>query len=313
VYGVADLPKFYAELRNATHFEWTNALCAGIDRIADCLAQKPNAQLIVSYVNTFFGRYLRQESVIARLDGSGLAAYHRLVPLSTVLAPDFSAGAGAAPSAILSGFGDALAAGTSAAGAVLPQSIGNTRVMVTDSQGNTQPAALFFSSPGQINFLLPPGASLGTATVSVMLGAEMVATGKIQVNRVAPGLFSADASGRGVAAAEYLRVAGNGARTLGIVFNPATLAEVPIDLGDDSDQVYLMLYGTGIRGSSALPSATIGGQPVGVLAFAAHSVYAGLDQVNIGPIPRSLRGRGSVAIVVNVDGKSTNAVTVRIQ
>jgi uncharacterized protein (TIGR03437 family) len=146
-----------------------------------------------------------------------------------------------------------------------------------------------------------------------MLGAEMVATGKIQVNRVAPGLFSADASGRGVAAAEYLRVAGNGARTLGIVFNPATLAEVPIDLGDDSDQVYLMLYGTGIRGSSALPSATIGGQPVGVLAFAAHSVYAGLDQVNIGPIPRSLRGRGSVAIVVNVDGKSTNAVTVRIQ
>jgi hypothetical protein len=38
--------------------------------------------------------------------------------------------------------------------------------------------------------------------------------------------------------------------------------------------------------------------------------YAGLDQFNRSPIPRSLAGRGEVAIVVTMDGKSARTVTI---
>ena len=38
----------------------------------------------------------------------------------------------------------------------------------------------------------------------------------------------------------------------------------------------------------------------------------GLDQFNIGPLSRSLIGRGEVEIVVTIDGKVTNTVVVSI-
>ena len=41
--------------------------------------------------------------------------------------------------------------------------------------------------------------------------------------------------------------------------------------------------------------------------------FVGLDQVNLGPLPRSLTGRGEVDIVLTVDGKVANTVTVTIQ
>jgi len=39
--------------------------------------------------------------------------------------------------------------------------------------------------------------------------------------------------------------------------------------------------------------------------------YAGLDQVNI-RVPRSLAGRGNVDVVLTVDGKTANAVTIKV-
>ena len=88
-----------------------------------------------------------------------------------------------------------------------------------------------------------------------------------------------------------------------------------LDLGLETDNVYLILYGTGIRGRSSLDSVTVsvGGVSVPVLYAGAQNQYEGLDQVKVGPLPRSLQGRGEVGVLLTADGKPANAVTIRIR
>jgi uncharacterized protein (TIGR03437 family) len=75
--------------------------------------------------------------------------------------------------------------------------------------------------------------------------------------------------------------------------------------------VYLLLFGTGMS-KSAVATATVAGQDVGVTVLPA-SGFVGLDQVNLGPLPRSLAGAGEVKIALSVDGVPANVVTVNIQ
>ena len=92
----------------------------------------------------------------------------------------------------------------------------------------------------------------------------------------------------------------------------------PIDLGPDlgsnSDQVFLVLYGTGFRFRSSLANVTarIGGEVATVHFAGAQGDFAGLDQVNI-QIPRSLIGRGEVSLVLTVDGLQANIVKIHIK
>ena len=58
--------------------------------------------------------------------------------------------------------------------------------------------------------------------------------------------------------------------------------------------------------------ATVGGENVPVPAAVPQGQFVGLDQVNLGPLPRSLVGRGVVDIVLTVDDKQTNVLTVTI-
>src|SRR5262249_46888894 len=135
---------------------------------------------------------------------------------------------------------------------------------------------------------------------------------------VAPGLFTANASGQGVAAAVVLRVKENGTQSYEPVaqLDPAQnrLVPVPIDLGPATDQLFLILYGTGIRFRSSLATttATIGGAVSEVLYAGTAEGYVGLDQVNL-HIPRSLVGRGVVNVALIVDGKAANTVTIQIK
>jgi uncharacterized protein (TIGR03437 family) len=57
----------------------------------------------------------------------------------------------------------------------------------------------------------------------------------------------------------------------------------------------------------------VGGVNVAVVGAAAHSQFAGVDQVNIGPLPRNLAGKGDVSIVFKVDGKTANSVRVNVR
>ena len=64
---------------------------------------------------------------------------------------------------------------------------------------------------------------------------------------------------------------------------------------------------------SAAVAATVGGQAIEVAGPAPAAGFAGVDQVNLGPLPRSLAGAGEVKIALTVDGLSANVVTVNIR
>ncbi len=225
-----------------------------------------------------------------------------------------------APGMIAAVFGTNLATGTQVASAQpLPTSLLNTTVKVMDNLGIERLASLFFASPGQVNFQVPPSTSTGVAFFTITSGNGTISTGLVQISNVAPGLFAANANGQGVAAALVLRIKADGSQSFEPVarFDAAQnrFVPLPIDLGPASDQVFLILYGTGIRGRSSLAavSATIGGANVQVTFAGEAPGFVGLDQVNLGPIPRSLIGRGDVNVVLLVEGKPANIVVVNIK
>lgn len=232
---------------------------------------------------------------------------------ASVSSASFAANADLAPEVIAAGFGADLATGVAVATTVpLPTGLLGTTVTVTDSGGTARPAQLFFVSPGQINYLIPAGTALGTATVNVESGAGASATGTVEIAGVAPALYAANAQGNGVAAAFFLRVAADGTRTQELLFDPATGAAIPVDLGPEGDQVFLLLFGTGVRGFQDAVGAQVGGQDVPVLGAVPQPEFVGLDQINIGPLPRSLPS-GESAIILTADGQSTNQLSVTVQ
>ena len=58
---------------------------------------------------------------------------------------------------------------------------------------------------------------------------------------------------------------------------------------------------------------SLGGENVPVTYAGPQGELVGLDQVNVGPLPRTLIRRGEVEVVVTVEGKKANAVTVGIK
>ena len=226
----------------------------------------------------------RADALIAKI----VDVMPELAPVTTVSAASFSGNLGVAPGSIASGFGDSLAPGTAVADTVpLPTSLLGTLVRITDREGKNHLASLFFVSPGQINYLVPEAAATGLAQVTVTSDGQDVASGSLQINAAAPSLFSANATGQGVAAASFLRVAADGSRAQDLIFNPNTRVSVPIDLGPEGDQVFLLLFGTGVRGFTSQVTAIVGGESVPVLGAVPQGEFVGLDQINIGPLPSS--------------------------
>lgn len=224
-----------------------------------------------------------------------------------------------ASESIVSAFGQRLATTIQVATTLpLPTTLAGTQVLVRDSAGVERAAQLFFVSPTQINYQVPPGTAAGTATVIVTSGDGTVSAESVRIAAVAPGLFTAAASGRGLAAATVLRVKSDGSQSFEPVASfDATqnrFVAVPIDLGAASEQVFLVLYGSGWRFRSSLAAVTakIGGADAPVSFAGAVSNFVGLDQANL-LIPRSLIGRGEVEVMLLVDGKTANTVRISIK
>ncbi|MBK7599272.1 MAG: hypothetical protein IPJ07_12420 [Acidobacteria bacterium] len=135
------------------------------------------------------------------------------------------------------------------------------------------------------------------------------------ISQTAPGLFSADASGKGIAAALVLRIRPDGSQNYEQVsrFDDAQqkFIPLPIDLGPESDQVFLVAFGTGFRFRSSLGniSAMVGGTALVAEYAGPVADYVGLDQLNL-RLSRTLIGRGDVILEVSVDGKAANMVTL---
>ncbi|MGH9841331.1 MAG: hypothetical protein ACREEM_21465 [Blastocatellia bacterium] len=241
------------------------------------------------------------------------AVVYEPATVSSVSSASFS-GAALAPESITSAFGmDFSTATLSATTVPLPTVLGGTSVRVRDRSGIERLSPLFFMSPKQANYLIPPETVAGAARVTVTSGDRLLAAGSVQIDNVAPGVFTVDASGRGLPAATVLRIKADGERTFEPIarFDAAQnrFVAVPIDFGPSTDQIYLLLYATGLRFNSSLSavSARIGGLDAQVLYAGAQGGFSGLDQVNL-LLPRSLAGRGNVDLALTVAGKSANTV-----
>lgn len=200
----------------------------------------------------------------------------------------------------------------------LPTALGGVTVSIRNALGTSRPAPLFFVSPEQINFHVPAGTSTGTATVFVFANGQSRNYGTVQIVQFSPGIFTTNASGTGLASAVALRVKADGSQSFEpvAVFDPAQnrIVARPIDLGSETDRVFLLLFGTGWRGRTALSAfnAKIGGVDAPVSFAGAQGEFTGLDQMNV-ELPAALRGRGEVTINCTVDGRAANAVTVTVK
>ncbi|MGH7185412.1 MAG: Ig-like domain-containing protein, partial [Pseudomonadota bacterium] len=199
-------------------------------------------------------------------------------------------------------------------GAPLPTTEAGSTLKVKDSLGTERLAPLFSISPTQINYQIPPETAMGTATVTVTINDQVSAVGAVEITRTEPGLFSADGSGQGLPAAVIQRLRPDGTITTEPVARydeeQKRFVAVPIDLGPATDQVFLVLFGTGFRSRSALAAdCTIGGMNAEVLFAGPQGAFAGLDQANV-RLPRALVGRGEVDVVMTLDGKTANAMKI---
>ena len=136
----------------------------------------------------------------------------------------------------------------------------------------------------------------------VVGGSRVLTAATASIESLSPGLFTDRAM--------VQRVRADGTQSVEAV----NLPNSPIDLGPPTDQVYLVLYGTGIRGHSGMSgfTATVGGEAAAVSYGGPQPDFDGLDQVNL-LLPRSLIGRGRVEIALSIQGFGANRVTINVR
>ena len=183
--------------------------------------------------------------------------------------------------------------------------MGGTSVTV-----NGIPAPVFFVTPTQLAVQIPVEVTGSTASIVINADGRAGAPEAVALETASPGLFSMTGDGKGPAAITHT----NG--VLVTAANPAAPGET------------LVLYATGMGGmtppvaTGMLPSEvsraaaeltlTVGGVPATVL-FAGHSgCCAGLNQINF-TVPAGAPVGGSVAVVVSMNAKSSNPVTLAVQ
>jgi len=273
-----------------------------------------------------------QQMGAGRLTNLSSASYGTL---PTVFNPTCGTGANpcnaqsiVAPDSLMSAFGTDLAT-TSALDGTFPTSLGGTTMTLVDSTNTSYAVEMYYVGPNQINYYVPSNAQAGPATITATSGDGTQTSGSVLIAPVAPGLFTANASGQGAASA-FVICAGvcagwpnrqaNGqymqdAFTCG---GSAGCTPQPLSWGA-SDIVVVEFFGTGFRHISSPGALTVlmNGQSV-PYQYAGAQGDIGLDQLNV-QLPNSLAGSGNVSVAMSVQDTvdnvtvTSNAVVLNIQ
>ena len=259
----------------------------------------------VEFFNVFLGA-----AQIGPIHASGAAGKCRIVTINTA-----SGSLEIAPESIASGFAPRLSETIAVASDLpLPAELGEITITVIDSGGTEHSALFFFVSPTQANFYLVGAAEVGPARVIARRGEMVIARGSAWIENVAPGIFTANSDGRGAPAARWQRFRGFEETGNGLVFDagapPGQRDPVTLDLGGEDEVLFVTLFSTGMRRAQST-RATLDGEDVPVTAVFALSGFVGLDQINVGAIPRRFIGRGTVELILYLDGKPSNTVLLR--
>jgi uncharacterized protein (TIGR03437 family) len=255
--------------------------------------------------------------------GCGLATSDQLVvgtnlpPLAVVSAASFLSTQSS--EMITAAFGADLATTTESATLPLKTTLAGRSVLIRDVNGVEKFALMLFVSPTQINYIMPSELTSGLASVRLLdENRNEIRGGLIEIRRVAPGVFTANANGEGVPAAVITRVRPGNVQTVEPVarFDEAQrrFVPLPIDLGPETEFVVLSLFGTGWRqvGSAADVVVRISGVECPVEYAGKQPTIEGLDQMNV-RLPRALAGAGVAVVIVTVNGVFANPVQIGIK
>jgi uncharacterized protein (TIGR03437 family) len=171
-------------------------------------------------------------------------------------------------------------------------------------------APIFYSTPGQLGIQIPfELAGQSAAALRVAVGEQVSAPETILLDSAAPGLFTVNQRGSGLAAALHQ----DGATVI-TTFDPAHRGEV------------ISLFATGLglldpplaTGAPATsnqtvmqPTASIDGLPATVEFSGAAPGYVGLYQINI-RVPEGVRIGADTPVVLTIDGSRSNTVTIPV-
>ena len=207
-------------------------------------------------------------------------------------------------------------------GQALPKVLGGVVLKI-----GTTDAELLFVSATQINFLMPSTvATGGILDVTVTNANATTRIGKVRVEAFAPGLFSALASGKGVAAANWTTT---GQQPYPSVYNIVGGQPVHADLdaGTIQKPTFLVLYATGVRGApntvandpapgftnvAESCTVTIQGVPAKIDYAGPQGSFFGLDQINV-VIPPELAGLGVLNVRIEVKANTTSRISNNVE
>ncbi len=313
--------KYFVELDQSAdsfclgHLAWVNTICGGTSfnptTVQACLANVPNAARIVNWAEAFLDTYVAgqptaADTALLQSTGAGLDTYW-----STAEVPggSYTPGLPAAPDSIATIKGQNIAPtqNISSGSLTMPLQLSGISVSI-----NGLLAPLYAILPSQINFVVPSSIGSGFYTVNVQdATGDVIASGPIWVNAVSPALFSIvpgpDPANLSVGwAAGWAQ---QGSEITGGLYNASAGTGNPIAVGQGN--TYLALAATGVRYATDL-QASVNGVSIPVIGVPSP-LYQGIDQVNVGPIPPSFAGSGTVQVVLTAGGMQSNAVAVVLQ
>jgi N-acyl-D-amino-acid deacylase len=164
-------------------------------------------------------------------------------------------------------------------------------------------------------FVVPAELAPGDAAVAIRTsGADL--RGPVRIEPVAPGLFSADRTGQGVALATLALTAEDGTETSTAVYecseDGASCTAKALEIPSGSTAL-LKLTATGVRNRAELSALTakIGDLDVEVVAADAAE-EPGRDTITL-RLPAGLAGRGEVDVRVTAGERASNAVKINLR
>lgn len=227
-------------------------------------------------------------------------------PVAVVNAASFASDRVVAPDSIASAFGQFVTQNNQSyfaqPGMQLPLTLGGVRVKI----GATD-ARLFFVGTTQINLAIPPDlADNPAATITVTNSDNTTRTGTFAIVRAAPGVFTVNSSGTGLAIAQTTP----DGLSFQNIYNP-DLSARDVDAGTTDKPNFLVIYTTGVRNVATAVTVKFQGVPGRVTFAGPVGGLVAFDQINV-IIPPELSGLGTIRVIVNVNGRDANPVMMKL-
>jgi uncharacterized protein (TIGR03437 family) len=193
----------------------------------------------------------------------------------------------------------------------LPEELGGVQVTVARAGEAAKAAGLSAVTMDFVEFQVPEDLRPGRATVTITGADRSQWQGAVIIESASPGLYSADGTGGGIGLIAVIHRDSSGNERWSWAAEAG--AAVPVTLGPEGTEVSLVVYGTGFGTSPAGVTAQVGGANTAVVSVERNPEYAGLDEIRLGPLSRTLAGAGMVAVTVSVGARTANVVTVAIE